>query len=212
MKKKKIEWLEMLNEPERSRALENYDKNYTIYYFSDTLADALINSFDWMETPEGDDYWRVIYDKLERDVYVFEDTYEKKMSDWLDKIEKKHKGLEEKLDAVIEKMQFGNVPVGKVKDKRSDIDKIWDDIEENFDWDRLWVAMDAVGWKWVLAEDRGVPRISELKKEAKRLVYTAYEKHTFIATGGFEAEYSEEYGTVALQFVFGQWEGVVSDE
>jgi hypothetical protein len=126
---------------------------------------------------------------------------------WLSKIEQQHEALEKKLDTVIEKMQFGNVPVGKVN-----IDKIWDDIEENFDWDRLWVAMDAVGWKWALAEGGGVPRISELKREAKRLVYTAYGERTFIATGGFEAEYSEEYDTVALQFVFRQWEGEASYE
>jgi hypothetical protein len=126
---------------------------------------------------------------------------------WLSKIEQKHKDLEKKFDAVIERMQFGNVPVGKVN-----IDKIWDDIEENFDWDRLWDAMDAVGWKWVFSEGGGVPSISELKREAKRLVYTAYEKCTLVATGGFEAEYSEEYDTVILRFVFGEWEGGASYE
>jgi hypothetical protein len=130
---------------------------------------------------------------------------------WLSKIEQQHEALEKKFDAVIERMQFGNVPVGKVDDKRSDIDKIWDDIEENFDWDRLWVAMDAVGWKWALADGRDVPSIYDLKKEAKRLVYSAYEKRTFIGTGGFEAEYID-LDTVSLKFVFGDWEGEVSYE
>jgi hypothetical protein len=131
---------------------------------------------------------------------------------WLSKIEQQHKDLEKKFDAVVERMQFANVPVSVKPDQRRVIDRIWADIEENFDWDRLWVAMDAVGWRWAISEGGGVPSISELKREAKRLVYTAYGERTFIATGGFEAEYSEEYGTVSLRFVFGEWEGEASYE
>lgn len=57
------EWLEMLDEPYRTQALENYttedDETTT------TLSDALWSAFAWEKTPQGLSYWYELCNSLE---------------------------------------------------------------------------------------------------------------------------------------------------
>ncbi len=65
------EWLQMLNEPERSQAL----KNMMPYGGEDkrsTLAYALHGAFSWEPSPEKHRYWREIHDRLASGKYVFD--------------------------------------------------------------------------------------------------------------------------------------------
>jgi hypothetical protein len=62
-----LEWFAHLPEPIRSQAVSNWDK----YAFEDEKEDThnslhgAINSFDWEETPQGDDYWDIIHSRAE---------------------------------------------------------------------------------------------------------------------------------------------------
>lgn len=61
------EWLSKLKEPIRTKALINYmsenssenNEQYNI------LSNALNCSFGWINSPEGDLYWRTIYNTLQ---------------------------------------------------------------------------------------------------------------------------------------------------
>jgi hypothetical protein len=62
-----LEWYEEFSEPIRSRAIKNYNFYNSIhkkeYVASKRIA---INYFDWERTTEGWEYWRNIYDQLEK--------------------------------------------------------------------------------------------------------------------------------------------------
>lgn len=53
------QWLEELPEPYRTQALENYENNKV-----QSLSFALINAFEWYDTPEGIEYWADLNKKI----------------------------------------------------------------------------------------------------------------------------------------------------
>jgi hypothetical protein len=55
-------WLNKMEEPERSQALNNC-KKLKDESIAKSIPDAICMGFYWFETPEGDDYWREIQDK-----------------------------------------------------------------------------------------------------------------------------------------------------
>ena len=65
-----MEWLETLPEPYRSQAIENCKREdeqseygYTGNRPAEDMYTALIRSFLFEETPEGEDYWFLLCDK-----------------------------------------------------------------------------------------------------------------------------------------------------
>ena len=62
MTKAVIEWMEEdLPSPYKEQALENMVSPRLRY---DSLKMALVSAFEWMETPQGFDYWKEVYDSL----------------------------------------------------------------------------------------------------------------------------------------------------
>ena len=57
------EWLETLDEPYRSQALENLNPQYADILEND-LIDALSGAFDWGDSPEDFEYWEDIGDRI----------------------------------------------------------------------------------------------------------------------------------------------------
>jgi len=55
-----LEWLDMLQEPARSLALSNIDDDAKICT-SHKMADALIDAFNWTDSPEGFAFWLEIH-------------------------------------------------------------------------------------------------------------------------------------------------------
>lgn len=65
--KKVLEWYEEFPEPIRSRAIKNYNLQNTIINEESVASKRIaIDHFNWLGTPEGFDYWRSIYDKIEK--------------------------------------------------------------------------------------------------------------------------------------------------
>jgi hypothetical protein len=60
MTKKVKNWLTQLQEPERSKAINN-----TICpdVYAVCLAEAIAGAFNWENTPEGHEYWEAIFQK-----------------------------------------------------------------------------------------------------------------------------------------------------
>jgi hypothetical protein len=57
------EWLKELPVEYRDKAIANR-RNYNrddSYVLAESLAEALIHAFDWIDTEEGDDYWNRCY-------------------------------------------------------------------------------------------------------------------------------------------------------
>lgn len=66
------EYLEMLNEPERSEAIENTKKDINDESYSNSTNECLLGAFIWEETKQGNSYWYNIYNKLKNNTYKFE--------------------------------------------------------------------------------------------------------------------------------------------
>ena len=62
-----------------------------------------------------------------------------------------------------------------------------DYILEMFNFDRVYVAMTALDWKW--RDPDAVPTIARLKQRAKFLLDSAHKEKITIATGGLQATY-----------------------
>lgn len=62
------EWLEELEEPYKSQAIQNAENEseYNDYLDEarDSLAGAVLGAFTWEYSPEGDKYWSDLYDTL----------------------------------------------------------------------------------------------------------------------------------------------------
>jgi hypothetical protein len=100
------------------------------------------------------------------------------------------------------------------------VDKMIDDIIDAFDFNRVWITMEYLGWKW---GGQGVPTIKILVEEAKRLLKGAakyrltdykdeyWEMGVTCGTGGFQAKaYCNETKTeiiaLDLKFVLADWD------
>lgn len=60
------EWLQELDEPYRTQAINNCDDDWLDNTTDcDTLFSAITNGFIWTDTPEGWDYWSELADQLE---------------------------------------------------------------------------------------------------------------------------------------------------
>lgn len=91
-----------------------------------------------------------------------------------------------------------------------------EDIMENFNFDRVHDAMEAVDWRWV-GTKYGVPTIDEIKAEARRILVDAVNERTCISTGGLRAVYEADSKDdtdpyIGLEFILVEWEGFVDDE
>jgi len=71
-------------------------------------------------------------------------------------------------------------------------EKAIETVMENFDFERVHKAMEAVGWSYFSAE--GTPEIASLKQTARKLLQDVADDRriTEAATGGFSAERSTE--------------------
>jgi hypothetical protein len=100
-----------------------------------------------------------------------------------------------------------------------------DNILDNFDFDKVHKAMVALDWGWgSLGDDRRVPEVSELKREARRLLTDIIDTHietgnkwVGISTGGFDTELlvcDDGLPDLSLRFYVDEWSegGEVWDE
>jgi hypothetical protein len=72
-----------------------------------------------------------------------------------------------------------------------------DYIMDEFDFDRVLTAMEALDWRWL----GGTPTIGDLRREARRLLTDVYSTpdYSIIATGGFTATQDSD-GYLHLRF------------
>jgi hypothetical protein len=82
--------------------------------------------------------------------------------------------------------------------------KALDQIMDWFDFEKVAKTMEALNWKWFGAEE-GVPTISEIKTQARRLLTQAIKERVTIGTGGFKASYNHKYKHLTLEFIVSEW-------
>ena len=104
------------------------------------------------------------------------------------------------------------------------VNKMIDDIIENFDFDKVQSVMDYLNWRWV----GEYVTVDMLKKEARRLLRGAaearlgqyknehWEQAIIHGTGGFQASaFCDEYKTkivaLELKFVLADWDAQIED-
>jgi hypothetical protein len=93
-------------------------------------------------------------------------------------------------------------------------EQLIDEIVENFNWDKVYKTMDALGWTWVHSEGE-TPSTGRLITTATRLLRDAYdgaekEQYTYlVGTGGFEAVCyvdKDDMYRLELRFVVTSWD------
>ena len=93
-------------------------------------------------------------------------------------------------------------------------EQLIDEIVENFNWDKVYRTMDALGWIWVSSEGE-TPSIGRLITTATGLLRDAYdgaekEQYTYLAgTGGFQAVCyvdGDSMYRLELRFVVASWD------
>jgi hypothetical protein len=65
-----------------------------------------------------------------------------------------------------------------------------DEVMDNFDFEKVSVAMEALGWEWVALD--AVPDKYHLRKCARSLLERVIKDNLTISTGGFTAQYDGE--------------------
>jgi len=93
-------------------------------------------------------------------------------------------------------------------------EQLIDEIVENFNWDKVYRTMDALGWIWASSEGE-TPSIGKLISTATGLLRDAYdgaEKEQYIylvGTGGFQAVCyvdGDDMYRLELRFVVTSWD------
>jgi len=86
-----------------------------------------------------------------------------------------------------------------------------DYIMDNFNFERVHVAMTALDWTWVDYSDMSklsVPTVPMLRKAARRLLNSAVDGQITTASGGFHARYcppeDEDEAMLVLSFVLAE--------
>lgn len=82
-------------------------------------------------------------------------------------------------------------------------DYLWEKIEANFNWKKVYEAMKANDWHWCIDLEKnlyGIPRIDNIRNSAKELLHDAWEREVgTISCGGFSAGYDN--GNLWLSFI-----------
>jgi len=106
------------------------------------------------------------------------------------------------------------------------VNQMIDDIMDNFEFDKVQTAMEALDWQWA---GKGIPSIDELKETAVYLLKSAaelrldaylnshWEQGIISSTGGFQATaYCDENKTeivrLDLRFILEEWDSEVKEE
>jgi hypothetical protein len=105
------------------------------------------------------------------------------------------------------------------------VNKMIDDIIDAFDFNKVWITMEYLGWRW---DGQGVPTIKALIEEAKRLLKGAaksrltdfkdeyWELGIINGAGGVQAtaycnEAKTEIIALDLKFVLTEWDEQIED-
>lgn len=102
--------------------------------------------------------------------------------------------------------------------KKIDINKkkaeIWEQIDKQFEWERVHAAMKVLEWRWIFIEGGSrIPEIFEIKDTAKNLVFEVIdnimknERDWKVQCCGFKVEgfYSRRLPSVLISFVVTDW-------
>lgn len=81
----------------------------------------------------------------------------------------------------------------------------WEEIEENFDFERVYQVMKMLDWHWSSSEEsEGIPSVARIKRRAKEICLEAFSnKFGNCSTGGFYASYGD--GVLILGFHVDEW-------
>ena len=56
-------WLAELKQPYKTKAIDNTSPN-NLTYERNSLHQAVLGAFEWDKSPEGDEYWRNLYNAI----------------------------------------------------------------------------------------------------------------------------------------------------
>jgi hypothetical protein len=90
-------------------------------------------------------------------------------------------------------------------DGKKSFEYLWQQIEENFQWQKVYDTMKMLDWHWHIHDEKyGIPRVDTIRKEARRLCFNAYEQGKgSTSTGGFTASFFDNI--LSLAFVVEDW-------
>jgi hypothetical protein len=91
-------------------------------------------------------------------------------------------------------------------DGKKSFEYLWNEIEENFKWEKVYTVMKALDWVWHFHNNEyGIPDIRTIKKHCRKNLFEIYENgNGSYSTGGFTGRYDGE--NLSLLFTVEGWE------
>ena len=75
-------------------------------------------------------------------------------------------------------------------------------IMDEFDFNKVHKTMKLLNWEW---RDIGVPDITEIRRNARYILNTAYKSESgYCSTGGFESKVTKH--GISLKFIIAEWD------
>lgn len=82
-------------------------------------------------------------------------------------------------------------------------DEHWQEIENNFNFYKVYDVMKLLNWTWGQGDDASIPSVRRIKARAKSLCHNAYKNEHTIGSGGFCATF--EGDIMWLEFTIEEW-------
>ena len=87
--------------------------------------------------------------------------------------------------------------------------EMWKEIEDNFDFRKVYEAMKCLNIFWVFENNlTGIPTVHTIKENCRERLHQIYfdDEHSEIGTGGFIHGYDEEHDSLYLRYEIESWD------
>jgi hypothetical protein len=122
-----------------------------------------------------------------------------KINDLLEDVESMNESEEELKANLLHRIEA-------LRDSTSSLEDCWDELCDNFDWEKVRSVMLHLNWKWYRTGSAEVPTIKAVKETVKELFQSAWRKRNVLhGTGGFKI-IIDSYGRATVEFVVVDWE------
>lgn len=84
-------------------------------------------------------------------------------------------------------------------------DEYWEQILENFEWEKVYQTMKALDWTWYMKDGKdGIPSIDTIQQQAQRHLVSTYKTGYSCSSGGLYSRWRDD--ALELLFIVESWD------
>ena len=84
-----------------------------------------------------------------------------------------------------------------------EFEKLWEQVEENFDWNKVYSVMKLLDWWWHTNNNVSIPSPETIANSARAIAYRSFIDGLSHSAGGFYTSYDED--GLNVKFVVEYW-------